>query len=360
MSCEDTRMEKHGQPSTHNSVETDNNVIMEALERNVQKQQQKPTQTEISAKVFLSKPSMIQQRSLDSAAPPFERQQKEIVIQQRKMTNSSGIRRSSTTPSNNGRKMTLAGYRYAPRPMETTPVSFPIPPVFPKTCSLYDSNFNGGAFASSFEDKKLMDALVKVRTKQYKEQQHISTQTSSMNEDAANLSDSGHSSITTEGTSTSPQLSYFSFFSDSMNNENSSETNEQHSKASLSAFTNDDRGDNDGSKFLEVQGKCTRRRSKRRSDFGLNVRKNSRIFFFRQRAKTASGKKEVKEEEDIHKINTDNELPNQPWTIDGGKGVSWKCKLLKALSAGGIYLPGASATVAEEDKGNELLFLFEK
>ena len=354
-------MEKHEPPATDKSSGTDNNVISEAPESNVQKYQQKPTQTEISSRGFLRKPSMIQQRSLDSATPPFERQQEENVIHQRKMTNcSGGIRRSSTTPSNNGRKMTLAGYRYAPRPMETTPVSFPIPPVFPKTCSLYDSNFNGGAFASSYEDKKLMDALVKVRTKRH-EERHISTQHFSMNEDAANLSDSGHSSITTEGASTSPQLSHFSFFSDSMNNENSCEPNDgQHSKASLSTLN--DGGDNDAGKFLEVGEKCARRRSKRRSDFGLNVRKNSRIFFFRQRAKTASGKKETesaeKEGEDIPKINADNELPNQAWTIDGGKGVSWKCKLLKALSAGGIYLPSASA-VSEEEKGNELLFLFE-
>lgn len=315
-------------------------------------------ENEAEIRVTLKKPSltMIQHHSLDSA--PFkmydDENEKISPIHQNHINKAgNGIRRSSTTPSNNGRKMTL-GYRYAQRRPTEASASFPIPPVFPKTCSLFDSTYAGGAFADRQEDKKLMDALVKVRRKisacqqQGTEQQQIEAQLMSqsqqqMAEDMANMSDSGHSSIT-EATSISPPLSSFSFFGES--NDDNFGKEDIHSKGGSIFFNSTDNEDKFGSENGSQQ------KMKRKSDFGLNIRKNSRILFFRQRAKTSSEKRRknsVKSDINENASGNNEEVATQPWTIDGTKGLSWKRKLLRTLSAAGrIHFAGSN-----QEKGKE-------
>nr|CAD2189356.1 unnamed protein product [Meloidogyne enterolobii] len=202
--------------------------------------------------------------------------------------------------------------------------SFPIPPVFPKTCSLFDSTFNGGAFTDRNEDKKLMEALMDVRLKlqnmKKNEPRNAENNSETTLEELANLSsDSGNSSIfvdSTQSTLNSKNEFYCntSLFNSSLIKEDSSNVKTRE----------------DG--FNPIL--------KRKSDLTVNIPKSERILLFRRRTKS---KKSYQEEE--------NE-GTKHWTIHGAnnKGSTpWKYKLLKAFSTNGVNMVAADG----EGKGEK-------
>uniref|UniRef100_A0A1I8B7M5 Uncharacterized protein n=1 Tax=Meloidogyne hapla TaxID=6305 RepID=A0A1I8B7M5_MELHA len=185
--------------------------------------------------------------------------------------------------------------------------SFPIPPVFPKTCSLFDSTFNGGAFTDHNEDKKLMEALIDVRLKlqnmKKNETRNVGNNDQTTLEELANLSsDSGNSSIFIDSTQST------------LNSKN-----ELYKTSSLfnSSLVKDSSNVKGGDGFNPIL--------KRKSDLAVNIPKSERILLFRRRTKS---KKSYQEEE--------NE-GTKHWTIHGSKGSTpWKYKLLKAFSTNGV------------------------
>jgi len=207
--------------------------------------------------------------------------------------------------------------------------SFPIPPVFPKTCSLFDSTFNGGAFTDRNEDKKLMEALMDVRLKlqnmKKNEPRNAENNSETTLEELANLSsDSGNSSIfvdSTQSTLNSKNEFYCktsSLFNSSLIKEDSSNVKTRE----------------DG--FNPIL--------KRKSDLTVNIPKSERVLLFRRRTKS---KKSYQEEE--------NE-GTKHWTIHGAnnKGSTpWKYKLLKAFSTNGVNMVAADG----EGKGKGYYFL---
>jgi hypothetical protein len=189
--------------------------------------------------------------------------------------------------------------------------SFPIPPVFPKTCSLFDSTFNGGAFTDHNEDKKLMEALIEVRIKLQNMKKigdyNVENDNQTTLDELANLSsDSGNSSF-----------SHSSIFFDSTQ---STLNSKKELFKTSSLFNSSLIKNSDESNLNPI--------IKRKSDLTVNIPKSERVLLFKRRSKSKkSSFQEEKSEETKH------------WTIHGSKGsIPWKYKLLKAFSTNGVNL----------------------
>jgi hypothetical protein len=212
------------------------------------------------------------------------------------------------------RKLTtgIFGSKYAvsshPGGSNVTNTSFPIPPVFPKTCSLFDSHFNGGAFTDHNEDKKLMEALIDVRIKLQNmkkiDANNVERDNQTTFDELANLSsDSGNSSF-----------SHSIFFDSAQSTLDSKEL------FKISSLFN--------SSLIKDSESNLNPILKRKGDLIVNIPKSERVLLFKRRSKSKKSSFQEEKSEDA-----------KHWTIHGSKGsIPWKYKLLKAFSTNGVNL----------------------
>uniref|UniRef100_A0A914HG56 Oxidation resistance protein 1 n=1 Tax=Globodera rostochiensis TaxID=31243 RepID=A0A914HG56_GLORO len=267
-------------------------------------------------KTTIRKPNSIQQQhTIDTADGSADKAQ----FKQRER-----LRRKSTSSRN---KMSLS-YRYTAPFSTSNGCGFVVPPVFPKTCSLYDEKFNGGVFADHQEDRILVEAVDRVRKRpsidekinveksKDLQRQHTSD-VSKVGDDFINYtSDSGNSSIADGRLSPTSSTEYTA----NLNLRKTTAAAKLNISSSNSAAVDD------------ISREATIHQCNNLS------RKNSRLLALVHRSKSNPFKK--KTDVSLEKENAENSdhekgnLSGIHCAIGATKGISWRARLLRTLSVG--------------------------
>ncbi|KAI3415855.1 oxidation resistance protein 1 [Globodera pallida] len=266
-------------------------------------------------KTTMRKPNSIQQqRTVDIADGSADKAQ----FKQRER-----LRRKSTSSRN---KMSLS-YRYTAPFSTSNGCGFVVPPVFPKTCSLYDEKFNGGVFADHQEDRILVEAVDRVRKRpsidekingeksKDLQRQHTSDVSRVVDDFTNYTSDSGNSSIADGRLSPTSSTEY------------TANLNLRKTTAAAAAKLNIS---SSNSAVVDDIGRETT--IHQCNDLS---RKNSRLLALVHRSKSNPFKK--KTDVSLEKENSENSdhekgnLSGIHCAIGAAKGISWRARLLRTL-----------------------------